>query len=239
MSTRTASQARRSRKPARLSLECLERREVKAGNVQAWVDASGTLNVVGDGASNGVQITQVSSTSYTVSGLYQYGATGINGFSSRTFSNVRTDIAVNLGNGDDYLAIGGTTAGGRARLDDDLRIVMGAGHDTVDIWALTNRDDNDYMSIDTGSGDDRVNLFNVSCNAGLEVKTGSGNDRLTMGNSAAGWMYADLGTGNDQADVRNSWFASLSAVEGGSGFDTGLFRSNSSTLRVRGFESFR
>lgn len=236
MSSRTASQARRSRNPARLSMECLERREVKAGNVQAWVDSSGTLNVVGDGASNGVRITQVSPTSFTVSGLNHFGATGINGFSSRTFNNVRNDIAVDLGNGDDYLALGGTTAGGRARLNDDLFIAMGAGRDTVDIRGLMNRDVDDYMSIDTGSGDDWVYLSTISCNAGLDVRTGSGNDRLTMGNSAAGWMNADLGTGNDEADIRASWFANLSTVDGGSGFDTVLFRGNSSTLRHRGFE---
>lgn len=239
MSTRNASQARRSRHPVGLSIERLERRDVKAGNVGAWVDASGTLNVVGDGDSNGVQITQVSPTSYTVSSLNHFGTTRINGLSSRTFSNVWGDINVNLGDGNDYLAMGGTTAGGRARLNDDLFIAMGSGRDTVDIRGLRNRDADDYMVIDTGSGDDWVYLSNVTCNAGLDVRTGSGNDRLTVGNSVVGRMEADLGTGNDQADIRASWFASLSTVEGGSGFDTGLFRGNSSTLRVRSFESLK
>lgn len=238
MSARNASQARRSRTTARLSMERLERREVKAGNVSAWVDASGSLNVVGDGAANGVQITQVNATTYTVSGLNHFGSTAVNGGFSRTFSNVRDDIYVDLGNGDDYLAMGGTTTGGRARLNDDLFIAMGAGNDTVDIRGLMNRDADDYMSIDTGSGNDWVYLANVNCRAGLNVSTGSGDDRLTMTGSSVGSMFADLGAGNDRAEIRSNWFGSQPTVDGNTGFDTGVFQGNNRPLRVRNFESW-
>lgn len=232
MSTRNT----RSRKSAPLSLERLEGRELKAGNVAIWVDTAGTLNVSGDGNSNGVAITQVAPTAYRVTGLNHYGATTINGRSSVVMYNVYNDIAVNLGNGDDHLSIGGTTTGGQATLADDLFIAMGSGNDTVVLSALRNRDFNDYMYIDTGFGADTVHLSQVRCNAGLTVDTGADNDRFTMQYSSAGSVFAAMGAGNDLADLRFNSFGSTPTLEMGTGFDTVTLRGNNRPVMVYNYE---
>lgn len=238
MSNRHDSRTRRCRTATRCTIEQLERRDLKAGNVSVWVDSAGTLNVRGDGASNGVAIAQVSPTSYMVTGLNVAGATRINGGSRVVVNNVWDDVNVDLGNGDDYLGIGGTTTGAQATLLDDLFIAMGAGNDRVDIRGLSNRDFNDRMFVDTGSGSDAVSVSQVSCRDLMDVRLGSDNDRLTMSSSSVGRMFADLGAGDDVADIRSMWFGAQPTVDGGTGFDSGTFRSNSRGVLIRNFESW-
>lgn len=236
MSTRRDSRARQT--ATRCTMEQLERRDLKAGNVNVWVDAYGTLNVRGDGASNGVAIAQVSPTSYMVTGLNVAGATRINGMSRVVLGNVWNDVNVDLGSGDDYLGIGGTTTGAQATLADDLFIAMGTGHDRVEIRGLSNRDADDRMFVDTGSGNDSVSVSQVGCRDLLDIRLGSGNDRLTASSSSVGRMFADLGADRDVADIRNMWFGSQPTVDGNSGSDSGTFRSNSRGVWIRNFESW-
>lgn len=220
------------------NLERLERRDLKAGNVSVWVDSFGTLNVQGDGSPNGVAIAQVSSTSFMVTGLNVGGATRINGGNRVVLGNVWNDVSINLGNGDDYLGIGGTTSGTQATLPDDLFIAMGAGNDRVEIQGLSNRDSDDRMFIDTGADNDVVGIAQVSCRSTMDVRLGAGDDRLRMSSSSVGRMFADLGTGNDTVDIRSMWFGYQPTVDGGTGNDTGTFRSNSRSVLIRNFESW-
>lgn len=229
----------RTRSPGSLSLEALERRDLKAGNVTVSLDAFGTMTVRGDAASNGVAIAQQSATSYRVTGLTVAGApTRINGASWVIVNNVWKDVVVTMGDGNDYLAFNGTTSGGRATLLNDLAIVMGNGHDRVDLGAVSNRDGDDGMDVDTGTGDDIVNVQGVICRDQLTVYTGAGNDRLTVANSTLGRMYADLGADRDTAEITSNQFVFEPIVNADTGFDTGVFRNNSRSVRIRNFESW-
>src|SRR6478672_9935329 len=89
-----------------LAMERLESRMVLDGNVRAFL-SGGNLQVIGDSGDNQITITQSSLRSFTISS--RDGSTTINGQSGdQTFTRVRKDLNINLGNGADVVEINGT-----------------------------------------------------------------------------------------------------------------------------------
>src|SRR5439155_18107652 len=153
MKTRRAPATRHHR---RLGLEQLESRVVLDGNVNAFV-SGGTLHLNSGSADSQITITQTAAHSFTVSS--RDGTTTINGQTSdQTFTGVRKDMDINLGNGDDVVEIDGS--------------VFGAA-------TINNR-----LNINTGGGADQVLLNNVHA-IGLHINTGSGNDLVNISNDGA------------------------------------------------------
>jgi hypothetical protein len=172
----------------RPSLESLESRHALAGNVFA-VLTEGTLTILGDEASNGVNIVyDVATKQHRISGTEAGGsATTINGAASpAAFSGVK-HVQVRLGAGDDKLDFGAAdqvyTAIGKGKLS----IEMGSGNDIVELGRAGNDPSvgtnvahriyvNQGIWINLGDGNDQLDVANLKTNKSLIVLAGSGND---------------------------------------------------------------
>lgn len=241
----TTRKGRRSgdyRRAAGLAVESLEGRALMAGDVSAVVNGAGELVINGDANSNGVQVTQINATTFSVGGTPAGGsATRVNGsFAPRVIPNVTSNVRVNLSGGHDELRIGGLSDANRMVLPGSLIVSGGEGDDTVFARYLNMRD-NRIISIDTGAGADTVSLDRVVNRSTVDITTGTqddtvsvanstifnrlavttsaGNDRLTVANSVMDNFRADMGTGDDNVTVdRNlSWLSAF--VDGGDGWD--------------------
>lgn len=251
----TSRKGRRSgdrRRAAGLGVESLEGRALMAGDVAASVQW-GDLVINGDANSNGVQVTQINATTFSVAGIQNGGSTRVNGsLSARVFANVTGNVRVNLNGGSDLLRIGGSGEASRMVLPGSLTVSGGDGNDSVNVQYL-NTGNNSTISIDTGSGMDTVSLdriFNRSTVAvttgsqndtvsvtnstiftGLAVGTSDGADRLTVVNNVMDGFRAEMGSGDDTVDVRSNLIWLDAYVNGGDGWDTLTASGNSRTIR--------
>lgn len=170
------------------SLESLESRHALAGNVIA-VFTDGTLTILGDEQSNGVNIIyDVATKQHRIGGSEAGGsATTINGAATRAvFSGVK-HVQVRLGAGDDKLDFGAAdqvyTAVGKGKLS----IEMGSGNDTVELGRGGNNPSvgtdvahrlyvKKGIWVDLGDGNDQLDVANLKTNKSLIVQAGKGND---------------------------------------------------------------
>ncbi len=244
-----------------LRLESLEDRKMMAGNVGAYV-SYGTLYVNGDNASNGLNITQVAPGTFDVAGSYTGGAaTRVNGsYAPVRFYGVTDDVRVNTKDGNDRVVIGGTSESTRDILPDDLFVDTGNGADFVRVQWLSNRDYNDRININTGWGNDRVEMYKVVCRDYMNINTaqnwdtvdlnyitvgkklsyygGAGNDNFNLNRAIVDQVYADMGSENDRASVRNTTVKTHGVVHGGYGIDTFNLYNNNRWLSHSGMERF-
>jgi VCBS repeat-containing protein len=219
-----------------LKFEPLESRAMLAGNITAFV-SGGTLHLRGDSEDNEITIEQSASRSFTVSS--RDGSTTINGQSEVTFTRVRKDLNISMGNGDDVVELLGS--------EDDplwvvnrLRVTTGNGDDQVllsDVRALR-------LNIDTGSGNDTVNMGDGGNATGVYVTkesvihTGSGDDTLDISNSTFNRiLVADMGGGTDETSVQGSVFKKTSYLRGNSGDDTLSRENNRGKLRISSYST--
>jgi hypothetical protein len=214
----------------RLSLESLEARHALAGNVIA-VLTEGTLTILGDEQSNGVNIIyDVATKQHRISGTDCGGeATTVNGEATAAiFSRVK-HVQVRLGVGDDKLDFGAadqvyTTVGKK------LSIEMGSGNDTVELGKAGNDPSvgtqvrhrlyvNQGIWVDLGEGNDHLSVANLKTNRSLIVMAGGGDDVIDFATeftpagetdplkfavNVKGNLHVHLGQGED---VLNIWHA--------------------------------
>ena len=153
--------------------------------------------------------------------------------------NVAGSMTINTGIGNDYVYVAAANLG--AAGTGDLSINTGIGSDAVDIENLTGlvpgaitvqmnglASDVDrvvvngvYASgniqVDTGAGNDFVNVQLTSSSATVDINTGAGNDSVTLENvHAVDQLMAQLGDGNDILNV-DSIYSSRFDLDGGSG----------------------
>jgi hypothetical protein len=146
---------RRARSSPRWALERLEDRTLLSGNVSATVTGAGNLLVVGDAKGNEILIQSTSGGALQVSSLD--GTTTINGGSSPfSTTGVTGNVAVFMKQGADVVDVGGT-------------------------GMLTTVPKN--LFIDTGSGDDTVDVENASIGGNIAIFGGAGSDTFTVGSS--------------------------------------------------------
>jgi hypothetical protein len=168
----------------KLGLETLEKREVFAGNVAAFVDAAGVLQIQGDGAANTVEVSEISANVFRVRGYPTRDAYGLNtlpttvgGATYRDFFVPADKVAIDLGAGNDLVHLHDAAM---ARFD----INMGNGNDSAYVYGVTvygsGPSANILMGGDTG-GDD-VRLQNCTFASDLMVATGDGNDFVSFDN---------------------------------------------------------
>ncbi len=206
-----------SARTRKLTLENLENRKLMAGNITAGLDSAGVLQISGDSSANGVAIYQISDTTIRIAGLTQGGlGTMINGSTSvRDFRNVQ-GLNVNLGSGSDRVEIGTGAASGRTTIlnrgatidggsgDDTIKlersatlgnviIVGGTGHDTVVVNQVKVGSPLDEfrqgeLMIQTGYGNDRIEVSNTTVNQSVNIESGLGlySDQVTLNNVSAG-----------------------------------------------------
>src|SRR5580700_11193475 len=121
---------RRARSSPRWALERLEDRTLLSGNVTATVTGAGNLLVVGDAKGNEILIQSTSGGALQVSSLD--GTTTINGGSSPfSTTGVTGNVAVFMKQGADVVDVGGT--GMLTTLPKNLFVDTGSGDDTVDV----------------------------------------------------------------------------------------------------------
>lgn len=264
----------RDRRFSRLSFERLERREVFSGNVSAFV-SGGDLVINGDDLPNRIVVSQVAAGSYLITGEDN---TTVNGQTSKVVSGVTDDIRIHLLRGPDHLTLRDL------KVPDDLEIGTGFGPDQIvqiinakihgDLAVFT-RDGNDGLFIQdvivgkdgvgtafiqTGDGNDSVEIQHMIVAGTFTLRTGLGNDVINVskeanfgnftisadgGNDLAtidhvavkGTLTVDMGSGNDSLSIENVIAFSIN-LKGGSGNDR-LHRANlSGSVTVSGFEQF-
>lgn len=205
----------------RLHLESLESRRVLAGNVSATV-VNGELRIVGDGAANWVQITELPAANgttfkivgkpfdgvFNTAGVPTAGQapTLVNGAASATLVVSGDKLRVSLNGGNDAISIG---SAGAATTTKGLIVDTGAGRDYVSVQKLTNTS-TAALSIKTTQATgtaadaevdaDTVFLSGVTAvNSPLVINTGGGNDRLTTNlvQAFTGTTTVNTGAGAD------------------------------------------
>ena len=208
----------------RLQVESLEKRELMAGNVNVFFQGN-DLYIVGDNASNGVEVRQSSPGVLKITGNTWGGDyTRINGYANGTCtaSGVGHDVKILMYNGNDHLDFG--TGDPRViSIANNLVMDMGAGSDTT---AIRDVRVGGTLSVATGTGVNDstyvVSGKNVGNNLligdGTNVNNGDydvatvnsctvrnqiaftfhqGNDSAEIVSSTADSIYADIGTSND------------------------------------------
>lgn len=215
--------------------ETLEQKHMLAGDVLVTV-VDGKLDIEGDAEDNQIAITAgAEGGSYVLTGLDGTNLlpvdpeTEVPGapVSTLTVSDVRGRINVELGDGNDLVAVFDANVRG------ELKIDTGEGNDEVLIGAeaaagseLAELLPEDLsvsikgkLDIDTGAGDDVVSVANASVKGLLKVETGEGADSLLLGVATEGEVEtlledlpdatlrihgavrADLGDGNDELSL--------------------------------------
>jgi len=183
-----------------LRLESLEPRTLLAGDVVAFLDRSGNLIVIGDGAANGIDLDRFGG--FTVAGIDAGGApTRVNGEPNGTATFTVTgegDIRLYLGGGDDLLQVG--TRSDSVDAPDDLEVYAGPGADRVVTTGDTNVGDD--LEIWGGSGNDRIGIYSPDVVDDLEVHSDGGDDAVTFYSARVGDdLIVRTGTGRDTVDV--------------------------------------
>lgn len=188
----------------------LEARALLSGNVNVkWVSSSGgwDIEVTGDSSANSIEIVQPSLDNYLIRGKSGTN-TKINGVLGRTFSfqfDDFDDVTINMGSGNDYLAIVGnekSPAYGDLDFTDDLTINMGSGTDTVNLKFMEVKGD---FSINLGDGNDKFNSLNNAYRASYNANGGNGSDKYNRyGNIYDGSLnYTSFLT---PTSVSTTWF---------------------------------
>ncbi|MCX5654026.1 MAG: LEPR-XLL domain-containing protein [Planctomycetota bacterium] len=177
--TRLASEA--------VVFEGLEPRVLLSGNVVATV-AHGAVSIIGDDASNVVEVTVLANGMVGVAGL---DGTLVNGLAAPAYVTGNSgDILIDLKGGDNAVTItGGVTD---ALIFGNLSIKTGRGNDVVGVAGLTVVGN---VIISTGQGSDTVSLGSIVRGSGgqyppgagtflegaVTVKTGAGDDTVALG----------------------------------------------------------
>lgn len=175
----------RSDRFRRNRLECLEPRQLLAGDVEVFVE-NGSVVISGDDTDNGVAIIAGETPNQLViTGVHNNGATTING-QWQEIVDVTGDILINLRDGDDSF-FWNAAEGGNVSLPGQLRILGRGGDDRIHLTSI------DALfavhgktQIDTGIGDDTVSLdaegfgAGLSFHANLSILTRDGDDQVTV-----------------------------------------------------------
>jgi hypothetical protein len=218
-------------------VECLERRRLLSGNVTAFVDGGGNLNIYGDIGNNGIDCQQVAGGRWKIS---PFNNTKVNGVAKPFITDpVIGDIYATMdGGADDVSFHDGSVPG-------SLTVNMGENPDTADLWNLKlgtflhfegNAGADSvlvrdmaiapnlgyYSSIDTHEGPDKVSVDHFT-DDWLEITTGDGVDYVKITNTkltdigAGGFLYIATGAGSDGLELHRVGVEGLLQVSMGDG----------------------
>jgi hypothetical protein len=178
---------------SRLSVERLENRELFAGDIAAYVDASG-LHLNGDYQANAFEIHGIGNHNYVVNGM----GTTVNHASSNTFHVVNDKIFANLNGGDDYMYLHDSNIS-------SISFVGGDGNDDIYVKNVTAATTLDGGSFDMGKGNDRVYLENDHFFGNLFADLGDNDDYISFKNTHVDNLMSVLGgSGTDSYSMDNA-----------------------------------
>lgn len=194
----------------KFSLEQLERRELFAGNVLAYMSGAGDLNILeatnSIGQGQAVQVHQIGANRYRVSGLSSQdgGNTLINGGTYRDYT-VYGNVNINLANGRDTVLLGRSTP---TAFNKDVYINSGvdASSNDLDSISVEKVNTKGNLTIDSGASADYVNVIGSKIGDGvyidnLAIYAGSGADNV---NVTSGYGRFVEVTGNLHVDTYDS-----------------------------------
>jgi hypothetical protein len=211
------------RKP--LWAEMLEDKAMLAGDVIAAIDTDGNLTISGDNRANAVEISATAEGNLVITGIDDTTVT-FNGQTTAAgeavdLGSVTGDVTIDLHGGDDSVSIsGGAEVEGEAaeslRLGGKLTIIGGNGQDKI---VFDNVDVADELHIDTGAGNDAIDLNAVAA-ASVKVDTGRGDDGIVAtGLTADGAVKINTAQGDDDVDL-NGIVSNRLTVDVGNGADS-------------------
>lgn len=233
-----------------LSIEKLQKRELMAGDVTAYV-TGGNLVISGDNSANSIEVYQkyVGSSTWYVDGVMKAGVdTTVNGRTApQIFRGVYDDIRIYTKGGNDRIEMD------KGRVRDQLYIRTGSGNDDVILENISTGRDvnidlgrrysntvNDYVwmqGVKVGDdirvrgsrGRDVVIVSHCDVKDDIVAHTGSGNDYVRIERTDADYFYAKLGSGNDTAILDDDDF-NRTYVNGESGSDRLILRDRGGDL---------
>src|SRR5687767_3382890 len=180
-----------------LGFESLEDRTVPDGNVNVSV-LDHVLYVNGDDANNRIWISGFGKNSVIIRSID--GTTTINGRASAFFDSVKKGYSINLGAGDDGVAVTDTKGKG------GVEVLAGNGNDTV---ALINAGHRGSSTLRMGDGNDTVTLRNSVFRDTILADPGAGNDLVTADLVRGKGLYGLNTQGIDFLDLRRASFGVL------------------------------
>ena len=194
-----------------INYQTLESRKLLAGDVTVSLDGS-TLNVLGDGEANQVEIIGLADGSAVVTGL---DGTTINGGTAAFSAEADLDeVQIQLEGGDDELTISGLV------LNDSLTIETDDGDDSADIQNLNV----DGIVVSGDDGNDVLEFDNVFSRRSIVIRGGDGDDTIAIGAMAAERNgLIDTGAGDDSLVVDNLGIRKNLTLLFGDGDDQALF----------------
>jgi len=198
------------------SAEQFEVRLLPAGNVTATI-VGDNLVLAGDAEDNSVRI-EVDGGNIIVTGL---DGTTINGdpdFEAVTGStNIAGDLVVDLGKGDDKLAVGDTIV-----IEGDVRVTDNSGATTLGFRSVEIQGD---LLVKTGRKNDRISLVGTSVAGDAKIVTHRGKDLVSISQSTVtGALDMATGRGTDGVVVDDSTLSDSARLDTGRGRDAALIR---------------
>jgi hypothetical protein len=210
--------AKRSSTQRKFGVERLENRELFAGNVLAYMNGAGDLNLleatadIGEGQA--VQVHQIAANRYRVTGLYSQdgGTTLINGGAYRDYT-VYGNVNINLAGGRDTVLVGRTTS---TTFNKDVYINSGvdfaSGYTDLDSISVEKVTTKGHLTIDSGASADYINVIGSKIGDNIQIDNlavyaGSGADYV---NVLAGYGRFIEVSGNLHVDTYDS-FSELDA----------------------------
>jgi hypothetical protein len=220
--------------------EALETRALLAGNVLVAVNA-GELDISGGNANNNIQVTQLASGQWRVTGI----ATNINGanspFTSDPANPVTGNIVINLSGGSDTLKVANGDVPGALLINaDDVPSTSLDGNDNVQLsnvtTALSTAGDNNSLIINLGNGNNTAKLSGVTTDGFGQVNSATGNNTISLNNvtfntSDSGGSNNGVFTGTGKQNISLS-NATLNGRGGPNGVFTGTGPANISLSSV-------
>lgn len=215
------TKSRRKTAQRRLFVESLETREVFAGVVDVQIAplvGAGTLNLVGDGSNNDVEIRQTTTPGeYTITGkngtLLQLNTAGVT-MPSVTINGIIGNMTVGLGTGNDTFTFAGITAGGVSNIPGNLTITNDDGSNVNILDHVMVNGDFTVNKLAASSGYSELQILSstvIGDTIANNVGVGSGDTKTTIDSSslqaggAGNWALLLInGTGQDILDVRGS-----------------------------------
>ena len=200
-----------------LAGESLERRCLLAGIVTATFSDDGNLQLIGNAADNAVEIRAVGE-DLLVRGL---DTTRVNGQEEVVFTGgalALNDLRAVMGKGHDTVLIRDLAIAGNVQLGQgQVDTLFDAGNDQILLENLLIGGD---LRVNAGAGADQVTLDEVAVLGNTQLRGGGGNDQLQIIDSALTQLTLDAGSGNDQVTIDSSVIGSGAVIRLGIGDDT-------------------
>ncbi len=203
---------RRTAQTPQSSIQCLENRQLLAGDVAVALSSADSRDLVitGDDSANEIVVEEIGVDRIRVQGR---NGTQVNGGSSATFT-VRDDVTINMKGGNDVVTVRNLNLDNYTH--NDLVIDLGTGNDTL---VVEQTDVSDDLNVYAGHGHDDIEILEVRTRDTF-VTGEYGNDDITIDEVTTHNTATIAGAENaDTIEVRDSVIGNDLVIDGDAGAD--------------------